>query len=293
MVKKNFFLLLSLSILFDFQVWAKEEIHLMDKEEIKARLEERPGTEEQPITKKDFDWIGEVEGEVLWAKYFNAAKHFNWNGQLGVNIDILRYKKAFLYVKANLETVLEEDVGTDFDPYDMNYMIEPGVRLENKIGSLSFIWHHVCQHDVDRFDGTTEKYNIGGIRLESKRKDSFENKENFEWLWNFSELFSVGKYVQRTDNNYDWDVIGEAGVDILRYKKMAPYLKANTHLVTQTADRPSGKKYFLNYTIEPGIKLRIPKGTLSLFCQIWHKHDIDRCDGKTDDFGLAGIRYEW
>jgi len=267
MVKRSFLFFLGLFILFGSQVLAEE--------------------------KKDFDWVGEVEGEVLWAKYFNAEHHFKWNGQLGVKIDILRYKKTFLYVKGNLETVMEHDMGTDFDPYDMNYMIEPGVRLENRIGSLSFIWHHECHHDVDRFDGTTEKFNIGGIRLESKEKDIFKNEEGLEWLWNFNELFSIGKYAQRTDNNYDWDMITEVGVDILRYQKMAPYLKVNAHLVTQTAKRHSGKKYFVNYTIEPGIKFRFTKGILSLFCQIWHKHDIDRCDGQTDDFGLFGIRYEW
>lgn len=267
MFKKVLLFFLVLLVFSGLQAWAEEE--------------------------EDFEWIGEGGGEVIWAKYLNAEQHFKWNGQLGVNIDLLRYKKAFLYIESNFETVTEHDVGTVFDPYDMNYMVESGVRLENKIGSLSFIWHHVSRHDVDRFDGTTEKYNIWGIRLASKEKDIFKNEEGFEWLWNFNELFSVGKYTQRTDNNYDWDVIGEVGVDLLRYKKMAPYLKTNLHLVTQTADRPSGKKYFVNYTIEPGIKFRFTKGILSLFYQIWHEYDIDRSNGQTDDFGLAGIRYEW
>jgi hypothetical protein len=242
---------------------------------------------------KDFVWIGETHGNLLMARYLNAEPHFDWNNQIGLDIDILRYKRAFLYTEGNLESVLATDMGTDFDPYNVEYVVASGLRFEYRLAFLSFLIHHECRHDVDRHDGLTEKFNILGFKLESNRKDVFQNTEGFEWLWGFNETFSFGKYVERTHNNYDWDMTAGAGVDVLRYKKMVPYLRADTHLVTQTADRSSGKKYFIDYTLEPGFKVRLPQATVNFFCQLSHRHDVDRSDGITDDFGLLGVRYEW
>lgn len=242
--------------------------------------------------KENFEWTGEVGKEVSFAKYVGSHRRFSWNGQIGVNIEILRYRRSHLYLATNLETVMDKDFS--FSPYDINYTIEPGVKFRGKFGDASFIFHHECHHDVDRHDGMNEMFNIVGIRLESREKDIFkEGKKDVTWLWNLDKLASLGKYVGNTDVNYDWDVVCEAELNIVRHKKKVPYVRLVTHLVTQKSDNPSGRPYFVNYIIEPGVKFRGPNGIFSLFCQLWHKHDIDRCNGQTDDFVLLGMRYNW
>lgn len=245
------------------------------------------GFHAQAEEKANLEWVGGVGREVSFTKYIGSKRNFSWNGQVGVNIDILRYRKSHLYLKCNLETVMDKNF--NFSPYDINYMIEPGVKFKGKFGDFSLIYHHECHHDVDRHDNASEMFNIVGVRLESKRKDIFkEGKKDVEWLWNFDKMISCGKYVTTTDVDYDWDADCEVEVNILRSKKKVPYVRLRTHLVTRTSS-----KYFVNYTIEPGVKFRGPNGIFSLFCQLWRKHDIDRCNGQTDNFALLGMRYEW
>lgn len=245
----------------------------------------------QAPAQENLEWVGKVGKEVSWSKYLDSKRQFSWNGQIGVNIEVLRYRKAHLYLGCNLETVMRKHFSCR--PYDINYTIEPGVKFKGRLGDLSLIFHHECHHDVDRHDGMNEMFNVAGIRLESKEKNIWKGKRDVEWLWNFNEMVSFGKYVGTTDVNYDYDAVGEVELNIMRHKKKVPYLKIGTHLVTQKSKNPSGKSHFINYIVEPGVKLRGPNGVLSLFCQLWRKHNIDRCNGQTDNFALLGMRYEW
>lgn len=242
----------------------------------------------------DFVFLSDIHGRGLWAKYITDNDAFNWNGQLGIDWDIVRYKNYYGYFFGNIETIIERN-GSDFnfDPDYIRYILEPGLRIEGKKGNLSFIYHHVCRHDVDRFDKSTEKWNILGLRLESKKYKPEEFNPQVKYIWHPYGKVSFGKYVSTTDVSYDCDGVAELRIDILRYKRVAFYLLNNVHLVSQKKDRPSNKKYFIDYTFEPGIKIYGKKGETMLFCQYRHEHDVDMYNGTTEDWGLVGVRYEW
>ena len=194
----------------------------------------------------------------------------------------------------NIESIIEGSASeVRFDPNYIRYSLEPGLRIKGKKGNFSLIYHHVCRHDVDRFDKSTEKWNVSGVRLESKRHTPQRFSPEIEYLWKPFGKVSFGKCVVTTDVTYTWDGIVEAGMDILRYKRIVFYLLNNVHMVFQKEDRPSNKKYFVDYTFEPGIKIYGEKGKATLFCQYRHEHDVDMYNGTTEDWGLVGIRYEW
>lgn len=242
----------------------------------------------------DFIFLSDVHGKGTWAKYITDNEDFNWNGQLGIDWDIFRYKESFIYLLINIETIIEGNWDSfRFDPRNVNYTLEPGLRVETKRVNYSLIYHHVCRHDVDRFDASTEKWTVLGFRLESKRYEPEQFGPEIEYLWRpFGEI-SSGKYLLTTDCTYDWDGIAELGIDILKYKRVIFYLSNKAHLVFQEEARPSGKDYFLDYTFEHGVKIYGGKGRTSLFCQYQHKHDVDKYNGLTEDWGLVGLRYEW
>ena len=247
-----------------------------------------------PACKSDFVFLNDIHGKGLWAKYITDNDAFNWNGQLGIDWDIFRYKNYYGYLLVNIETIIERN-GSDFnfDPDYIRYMLEPGLRIEGKRANLLLIYHHVCRHDVDRFDRSTEKWNILGLKLESKKYKPEEFNPQVKYIWRPYGNVSFGKYVSRTDVSYDWDGILKIGFNILEYKNLLFYMENTTHLITQKQDRPSGKKYFIDTTVEPGVKVFGKKGEVALFCQYRHEHNVDIYNGTTEDWGLAGVRYEW
>lgn len=280
------FVLLLLLPVYSYANEAEAKIEALISEESIVSAEEGKGD--------GFVFLSGLHGRCLWAKYITDNDAFNWNGQLGIDWDILKYKNYYGYLLVNMETIIEEGgSGLSFDPDYIRYMLEPGLRIEGKKGDLSLIYHHICRHDVDRFDKSTEKWDVLGVRLESKRHVPQTFSPETEYLWKPFGKISFGKCVNTTDVTYDWDGMAEAGMDILRYKRAIFYLSNNVRLVFQKEDRPSDKKYFIDYTFEPGIKIYGEKGEATLFCQYRHEHDVDMYNGTTEDWGLVGVRYEW
>lgn len=232
-------------------------------------------------TSQSQEWLGKVGGKFSWSKYLNGTDDFNWNAQLGADFEILRYGDSLLYLLVNMENVLEEGASwTDFPVHDINYVVEFGFKTDIQYGSLSFVLHHQCLHDVDRYDFLTPKWNVWGLRWASK-------------VSTFSWLTSVGKYSERCNIDYDWDGVLELRADVLSYKGAVGSLLGNIHGVIQDDERPSGRSYFVDYTIEPAIKFRSQGGIFIIFYQFQHRHDIDKCNGETEDWSILGFRYEW
>jgi len=195
-----------------------------------------------------------------------------------------------------MESVLAEGGDwTDFPVHDINYIVELGIKMNIRWGDLFFLLpHHECRHDVDRWDLFTERWDIWGLRwVSNQMPETFVHEDGLKWLGDFSGTISFGKYTARSDNDYDWDGILELRIDILNYKEAIGSLLVNIHGVTQDQERPSGGSYFVDYTIEPAVKFRTSGGTFIVFCQFQHRHDVDKCNGRTEDWSVLGFRYEW
>jgi hypothetical protein len=243
------------------------------------------------------EWLGKVDGRLSWSKYLNDTDDFNWNAQLGADFEILKCEDYRLCLLVNMETVLAEgDDESDFPVSYVNYTVEFGFTMDTKFGDLTFLLpHHECRHDVDEYyNESTPKWNIWGLRwVSDQMSETLTPEDGLKWLGDFSEAVSFGKYTARTDNDYDWDGIIELNTDILSYKGAIGSLLVNIHGVTQKEDRPSGRSYFVDYTIEPAVKFRTSGGTFIIFYQFQHRHDVDKCNGRTEDWSILGFRYEW
>lgn len=252
--------------------------------------------EEPYEPQRRFVFLTDIHGMGFWAWYNTDEDNFGWNGQVELKSDVLRFKKCTFYFLANIETVIERESNPFiFNPNSIIYTLEPGLILKREGLNLSFFIHHICRHDVDRNDELHEKWEIYGIRGESKNTEETFNSstDSMKYLGNFHKMVSLGKYTRQQDNRYDWDARLEGKLDILKYKESIFYFYTGVHTVTQRDERPSGEFHFTDFLIEPGFRFPGERGNISIFVQYQYKHDIDRYNGQTLDCGLLGIRYEW
>ncbi len=246
------------------------------------------------LNKNDIRLFSNAQGMVLFARYLTNNSNFNWNAQIELDWDILRYEDYIYFLNTNMESIMGEPNGDiNLDPDQIKYTVDQGLRIERDKIKLFFFNRHICRHDVDRFDNFTEWWNMLVAKLKFSQEDKLDFSRNLQFLNKYQIEISVGKYVSTNDVSYRWDGEIKLDWDVLRYRKGIIYLSQNLHLITQRRDRPSGKKYFFDFVSEGGIRFFGEKGRISLFLQWRHDHDIDKYNGLTNDRGLTGIRYEW
>lgn len=243
---------------------------------------------------EDIQLFSDVRGMALFARYLTNNRNFNWNVQLELDWDILRYKNYVYFLNTNMETIMGEPNGEiNLDPDQIKYTVDQGLRIDRDKFAFFVFNRHICRHDVDRFDNSTEWWNMLAIKLKITKKDELDFSRNFQFLNQYQTEISLGKYISTQDVSYKLDGEIKIDRDVFRYKKGIIYLIEDLHLVTQRRDRPSGKKYFIDFVSEGGIRFFGEQGRISLFLQWRHDHDVDKYNGLTNDRGLTGMRYEW
>ena len=220
---------------------------------------------------------------IYWAKYSSHDKNFNWDGGIKVWLDILESNHTYLYFFGDIETIIKRSNNVSkFDPQKVHYTLKPGLKLKSKWANLEIIWDHHCKHDVDRFDGVTEKWNVLATE--------FSKAKQLKGVMSIDGQFLFGKIVEKNDVDYDWEIIID--FDIYSFeKKLFPFCTANLRTVITDGSR-STRNHFFDYTFEAGVKQHVGYGFLVGYIQFLHLNDTDHCGGKIQNMGKLGVRFE-
>ena len=219
-----------------------------------------------------------------------GAEDFEWNGNVSLNIDLFQAENLRGFLNTNVDSISPSGA---YRPRFLTYQIEPGIGIEQDNKSLEFIYRQGLRYDVNAADGFTEKSGLVGIRGRTKgMRTGYKNKgidfsspKRFEFLKKIDWQVLGGRYIYTSDYDYDWNIEFGARWDILRHVRKILYLEGNLDfLIGNNADS--------DYYIESGVRFH-DIGDITFFGRYQHRKNVDRFEGYSDDYILAGIRFEF
>ncbi|MDO8586676.1 MAG: hypothetical protein Q7T82_06505 [Armatimonadota bacterium] len=216
-----------------------------------------------------------IHGDIL-AGYSPVNNVYDYTADFNVRFDFGSYNAAKLYFDGGVLTLIKKTSEKSFQADRYRGTLEPGIRLPHGKNSYALFVKHQSFHDIDRFDGLTESYEILGLRY-------YLNNP-----WN--PAVSAGNYVHRNDVDYDWDFalsVDNGCIGFCGSKKL--YGAASLHYVTEEGAL-SDRNHFLDYSAEIGLE---STDSVRYFLSYRQIHDIDGFDGHTEHGLLVGARYKW
>ena len=91
---------------------------------------------------------------------------YNWDGTLNVGLAILKYKNLLFYIEDTTHLVVQEEERSSEKKYFTDTTIEPGVKIYGKKGEIDLFCQYRHEHDVDMYNGTTERWGLVRVRYE-------------------------------------------------------------------------------------------------------------------------------
>lgn len=214
-----------------------------------------------------------VRGKAMFA-VMGGSDTYDTVGNLGATFRIGNLLGGDLYFFADMLTWIENPSASEFQPRRIVYTLEAGYTPKAVENRTTLFVKHQSFHDVDSFDGMDESYELYGLRYRVR-------EEPHVWL-------RIGKYLNRTVVDYDWDYIVGLQSDIGTMGNNLLYGFALLHYVTE--DGSSGRDGFVDWALETGLDFQ---NSITLFLRNEQLHDVDRFAGITDTYTTLGIKYEW
>jgi hypothetical protein len=172
----------------------------------------------------------------------------NYTSQLRrqLEVDLLQYRRHIFYLKFDENTFF----GTPTNKWDFNLMkfrlVLAGYRYDFGNWYLGIRFYHECNNIFLTREYNTrrdrERANLYFISLEAlskamrigmKNRDiNFDSSNNFEFLWQFHGSGSVNKTVIEENAELDWLFAAKIRCDILRYRRLVPYVEVGGEVLT-------------------------------------------------------------
>ena len=182
-----------------------------------------------------------------------------------LEMDLLQYRRHIFYLEFNERFFL----GVPGHKWEFNLMKYDvallGYRYDFGDYYLGLLLHHQCNNiirsqsyhnDIDR-----ERFNTYDLGVEFLTKNmrtgmkdrgiNFDSPNNFEFLGRFAGKFWAGKILSSERINLDWLIEAQVRYDILRYRRLVPYLEVTGEVLAGPVTRmvPSvelGARYHLS-----------------------------------------------
>jgi hypothetical protein len=216
-----------------------------------------------------------VRGNLSFG-YYASSDVYRYAADVNAWLNYGWYNDARFYFRGGILTQIKGGDGESFQPDRFRGTLETGAALSRGRSNYTFFIRHRSYHDIDRYDGLDESYEIYGVQY--CRKD----------LCNLT--FSAGAYQNTRDVDYDWDFLISFSEPVVGHIKGRPvYISGDIHRITEDGSLPD-RDGFWNYSAEVG--LESPVG-VKYFVSYRKVNDVDRFDGVTDRQILTGIRYQW
>ena len=168
-----------------------------------------------------------------------------------LEIDLLQYRRHIFYIEFNERFFL----GVPGHKWEFNLMKYDiallGYRYDFGDYYLGLLLHHQCNNiirsqsyhnDIDR-----ERYNSYDLGVEFLTKNmrtgmkdrgiNFDSPNNFEFLGRFAGKFWAGKILSSERINLDWLIEAQVRYDILRYRRLVPYLEVTGEVLAGPVTR--------------------------------------------------------
>jgi hypothetical protein len=244
-------------------------------------------------TKDTVSFMPEVNMMVEATGFSSNKADYSAKFQRLIQLDVLRYKDISLGLEFNEETILGGPGYASDEPYNLRNRIRYlNLRYDGVERSFGLFYNHTCDNGIER-QGAERAWDVVGLELVTKNMRyghknygiNFNPQKEFEFLSRFGYTLSLAKTVLERDP--ELDAIGKFFLrwDILRYRNYIPYFELGLSPIW-------GSELRWDYIIELGTRINYKRASLSPFIKYSYEHNLDRWQGLSEHFFMAGLRLE-
>jgi len=230
----------------------------------------------------DSEFLPEVGVRLQAARYLPSDVDLVYEGWIGANAGLARFGRTTTYLSADVETVLGNERRA-FEATQANYHLEVGMRRAfSRYRALHLFLHHVSRHEQDRPKPEAVDWNMLGVRFEAPLPPEFKLPG--------SVAFGLGHTTQVSLVGYQWELTGQALVDLVRPSFGAIYGAAGFRLVSAEPEAPFERRGFVDFQAEAGLRFKRNGRMIETFLAFDHRNDVLIAQPLTETRALLGFR---
>ncbi|MBI2844381.1 MAG: hypothetical protein HYX78_13365 [Armatimonadetes bacterium] len=218
---------------------------------------------------------GATHGSVE-AGWYASSDIYKYLVDLNVSFNFGSWGDAKFNMGGGILTLVKDTSRDSFQPDRYRGTIEPAVYLKQGANVYLFSIRHQSFHTIDRpppLDESYELYNLAYQRIGDP-----------------NILLSVGRYLNRDDVDYEWDLFAQVDTACIGMCRYGPiYVSGTGHYVDED-ESLSERSSFFDYSLEIGVQTHTG---VRYFAAVRQIHDIDQFGGITDDQVVLGVKYLW
>lgn len=196
-----------------------------------------------------------------------------WTGWIGAGAGLAVVKGVTPYFGADVESILGGG-RRPFEATQINYHLEPGIRVPVGSFTAALFFHHVSRHAVDRAKPEAVDWNILGLRVGGALSRSVGMR------------VSIGHTTQDSLVGYRWELVAGLSVDVRR----PFYLAADVRYVTVDPTPNFARDDFADLRLEGGARWSRRRVMLETFAAFERRNDAYLLVPAVRDRLLLGFR---
>jgi hypothetical protein len=209
----------------------------------------------------------------------SGDRRFDWDADVGGDLDLLDYGRGRVTALANFETVLGDQL-REFDPNQGNYTLDLSASVRSGTTELALVFHHLSRHLSDRAKSFPIDWNMLGLRSSSEwTRAATRVQVDARSLWTLRRSF------------VDYRAEVGAGARVRRDVSRRLALVAGGELYGLLVDRRQfGRRHQGGGRVELGVRVAGAMGAVELFAGVERRVDADPLDPRPQSWGFLGFR---
>jgi hypothetical protein len=230
----------------------------------------------RPIPPRLYSPFSRIQGYVETG-WYASSEVYKYVADVNLSFDFGSWNQARFNFYGGILTLIDSNSVEGFQPDRYRGTLQPSAYIRNGLSVYSFAVRHQSYHNIDQPLGDAQEsyelYNLG-----------------YQWLGRPYIAFFTGKYLNRSNVDYDWDFFLNVSTACIGRCRYSPFYVAGTgHFVIENGSLYSRSSFF-DYELEAGYQNR---SGVRYFTSYRLIHDVDKPNGITDHQWIFGIKYIW
>lgn len=184
-----------------------------------------------------------------------GSRHNLAFGGLNLNLDLIRWQHLNLFTNLTMHM---DSYSQTFGPDKMLLAVDYGLRYDWPKIFLEGFGRSAVRLDAYTYHDGGESPNLAGARLGTQGMRlghyddgiDFKGPEQFQWLHKLNAQVSLAHYFNSINWPCTWNVAAQARWDILRRRRMIPYVQGGLEFM----DAHRKSRDVVEYFVEPGVR---------------------------------------
>ena len=224
------------------------------------------------------EFLSRFDSYISIERLTSDEERFVWDGNIGVDIDVVDYGVGRAAIVANYEVVMRSEF-RPFDPNQGNYILEASVSARTPAFELAGVFHHVSRHLSDRPKRRSVDWNMVGGRVS---RDLVIGRTE---LRGRADIRGV---VRRGFVDYRWEVNTDIAARVALRPRLAAIARGGVRVLGVTGSRDRGTQH--GYRGEGGLRVEGGVATFDLFVAAERRVDPYQLELSTATWLTAGFR---